>query len=178
MVDEFGWNGRWPRITSLNTAEVIQARNTAVLQSDTSDFKKSIDDIAHLNERVESLNNTIVNLEVNLMRVLVLADSITDIDGKLITAAQHYKPANDETESVFDTMEPTASGMVHATSEVEGGFTPTHTVKAKLNLRPSASLNTTPVTVLKTGAQVEYISEVDGWYYVNTKSSQKWLVLF
>ena len=160
-------------IISLETAKANQARNAVALQSDTLGLTKPIDNIAHLDERVESLNNTITNLEVKLMRVLVLADSITDFDSKLATAAQYDNPVINEAESVFDTMEPTASGIVSTTHETIEKFTPTHTVNAKLNLRPSASLSTTPIAVLKVGAHVEHISEIDGWYYVNTESNGK-----
>ena len=65
--------------------------------------------------------------------------------------------------------EPNASRSAHMTSEAVKAFVPTHTVRARLNLRPSASLNTTPITVLKVGSEVEYIKEADGWYYVNTQ---------
>jgi len=65
--------------------------------------------------------------------------------------------------------EPNASRSAHMTSEAVKTFVPTHTVRARLNLRPSASLNTTPITVLKVGSEVEYIKEADGWYYVNTQ---------
>lgn len=91
----------------------------------------------------------------------------------LLVSCSPDTPVTNETETAFDTMEPTASGTARTTHETGGEFTPTHTVMARLNLRPSASLNTTPITVLKVGAQVEYISETDGWYHVNTKSSGK-----
>jgi hypothetical protein len=91
----------------------------------------------------------------------------------LLVSCSPDKSAYNKTETAFDTMEPTASGIVQAINETEREFTPTHTVKARLNLRPSASLNTTPITVLKVGAQVEYISEIDDWYYVHTESSGK-----
>ncbi len=65
--------------------------------------------------------------------------------------------------------EPNASRSAHLTSEAVKAFVPTHTVRAKLNLRPSASLDTTPIAVLKVGSEVEYIREADGWYYVNTQ---------
>ena len=65
--------------------------------------------------------------------------------------------------------EPNASRSAHMTSEAVKALVPTHTVRARLNLRPSASLNTTPITVLKVGSEVEYIKEADGWYYVNTQ---------
>ncbi len=118
-----------------------------------SEIKKLSDNIAHLNERVELLTNTIANLDAKLMRVLVLTDDITDLENKLVTAgAKPVVPRKPETERVF---------------------MPTHTVKDRLNLRPSASLSTTPITVLKVGVQVEYISETDDWYYVNTQSHGK-----
>ena len=91
----------------------------------------------------------------------------------LLVSCSPDKPALDEAETAFDTMEPTASGNVQTTNETEREFTPTHAVKARLNLRPSASLSSTPITVLKVGAQVEYISEIDDWYYVNTESIGK-----
>ena len=62
-----------------------------------------------------------------------------------------------------------ASRVVHMTPETEKAFIPTHTVKAKLNIRSSSSLNATPIAVLEAGSEVEYISEADGWYYVNTQ---------
>ena len=65
--------------------------------------------------------------------------------------------------------EPNASRSAHMTSEAVKAFVPTHTVRTKLNLRPSASLDTTPIAVLKVGSEVEYIREADGWYYVNTQ---------
>ena len=65
--------------------------------------------------------------------------------------------------------EPNASRSAHMTSEAVKALVPTHTVTAKLNLRPSASLDTTPIAVLKVGSEVEYIREADGWYYVNTQ---------
>jgi hypothetical protein len=65
--------------------------------------------------------------------------------------------------------EPNASRSAHMTSEAVKAFVPTHTVRAKLNLRPYASLKTTPIAVLKVGSEVEYIKEADGWYYVNAQ---------
>ncbi len=69
--------------------------------------------------------------------------------------------------------EPNASSSAHMTYEAVKAFVPTHTARARLNLRPSASLNTTPIAVLKAGSEVEYIKEADGWYYVNTRSHGK-----
>ena len=75
-------------------------------------------------------------------------------------------PEEDEPQAAT---EPNVSRSAHMTSEAVKAFVPTHTVRARLNLRPSTSLNTTPITVLKVGSEVEYIKEADGWYYVNTQ---------
>jgi len=72
----------------------------------------------------------------------------------------------DESKSVT---EPNDSRSADITPEALKAFVPTHTVRANLNLRPSPSLNTTPIAVLKAGSEVEYIKEDDGWYYVNTQ---------
>ena len=128
---------------ALGSAEAVQI----------SEIKRPSDNIAHLNERVELLTDTIANLEAKLMRVLVLTDDIADLENKLVTA--DAKP-----------VVPTKPG----TGKV---FTPTHTVKDRLNLRPSASLSTTPIAVLKIGSKVEYINEIDDWYYVSTQSHGK-----
>jgi len=65
--------------------------------------------------------------------------------------------------------EPNASTSADMTPEAVKAFVPTHTVRANLNLRPSPSLNTRPIAVLKAGSEVEYIKENDDWYYVNTQ---------
>jgi hypothetical protein len=65
--------------------------------------------------------------------------------------------------------EPNASRSADMTPQAVKAFVPTHTVRANLNLRPSPSLNTTPIAVLKAGSEVEYIKEDEGWYYVNTQ---------
>ena len=119
----------------------------------TVEIKKSNDNIAQLNARVELLTDTISSLEARLKRVLMLANDIPDRENEFVIAD----------------LKPVASAKL----ETEEVFTPTHTVKAKLNLRPSASLSTTPITVLKVDAKVEYIREVDGWYYVKTQSHGK-----
>jgi len=64
---------------------------------------------------------------------------------------------------------PDASTSADMTPEAVKAFVPTHTVRATLNLRPSPSLDTTPIAILKAGSEIEYIKEDDGWYYVNTQ---------
>lgn len=151
---------------AMQAAGELQAANTAAPEADTPGISKQIDDIALLNERVNSLHNTIMNLEVKLMRVLVLADAFADVDSKV---------AADHTGSIFDTLEPAAAGTAPAAHDTGMEFIPTHTVKTRLNLRPSASVKTTPITLLAAGTPVEYISGTGDWYYVNTEASgQGW----
>jgi uncharacterized protein YgiM (DUF1202 family) len=69
--------------------------------------------------------------------------------------------------------ESNVSRAVQTATETGEAFFPSHTVKAKVNLRPSASLHTTPIAVLNVGTEVEYISKSDGWYYVNTLTHGK-----
>ena len=135
----------------------------------TSEVKKPSDNIAHLNERVELLTESISNLEAKLMRIMVLTDSITDIEKKNASSSKQYIPESADAESAFDMKEPNTSRVVHMTSEAVKAFVPTHTVKARMNLRSSSSLDTTPIAVLKIGSEVEYIREANGWYYVNTQ---------
>jgi len=137
------------------------------------EIKKPSDNIAHLNERVELLTDTISNLEAKLMRIMVLTNSITNIENKHVSSSQQDIPESADAKSTFDMKEPNASRVVHMTPETEKAFIPTHTVKAKLNIRSSSSLNATPIAVLEAGSEVEYISEADGWYYVNTQFQGK-----
>jgi hypothetical protein len=155
---------------ALETTENMQVRQAAGTQPRSPDFQTPSDNITHLNERVELLTDNITNLEAQLMRVLVLAESITALENNFVSAARQHNPVISGTKPVFDTMEPTASGVARAIPDMDEVFTPTHTVQAKLNLRPSASLNATPIAVLKVGSKVEYISESGDWYYVNTQS--------
>ena len=58
-------------------------------------------------------------------------------------------------------------------SKTGNSFIPTHKVTTRLNLRPSASLDSTPVATLGAGTKIEYIHENGGWYYVNTEQHGK-----
>ena len=132
----------------------------------TIEIKKTNNNIAQLNERVELLTESISNLESKLMRITVQTASNTDIEKKHTSTSKQYISESDEL--ALNTKEPTASRVVHVTPEAEKAFVPTHTVKDKINLRPSATLDSTPIAVLKAGSEVEYIKEADGWYYVDT----------
>jgi hypothetical protein len=137
------------------------------------EIKKSSDNIAQLNERVESLTASVSTLEARLMRVMALTDSITDIEMKHAASSPQQIPESADANSASDMNESNASRAIQITTGTEKAFVPSHTVKARVNLRPSASVHTTPIAVLNVGTEVEYISNSDGWYYVNTRSHGK-----
>jgi hypothetical protein len=151
---------------NMSAADRAEAIHTGVI-------KKSSDTIAQLNERVELLTESVSSLEASLMRVMVLTDSITDIDKKNASSSGQDIPESADAGSAFAMTDPNASSGSHMTPEAEKSFVPTHTVKTRINLRPSSSSNTTPIAVLEAGSEVEYIKEADGWYYVNTQSHGK-----
>jgi Bacterial SH3 domain len=136
-------------------------------------IKKSSDNIARLNERVELLTESVSSLEARLRRVLVLTDSITGIDKKDASSSRQAIPEAADAGSAFAIQDPNASSASHTIPEAGKAFVPTHAVNARINLRPSPSSNTTPIAVLNAGSEIEYIRETDGWYYVNTQSHGK-----
>jgi hypothetical protein len=135
----------------------------------TGEIKKVIDNIAQLNERMELLTESITKLEAKLTRVTVLSDSISTIEKNYAASSRQQLSGSADSVSTSDMNESDASGVVHTAPETEKAFVPTHRVNARVNLRPSASLNTTPITVLKIGTEVEYLRKADDWYYVNTQ---------
>ena len=118
-----------------------------------------------LNTRVELLDDNIARLEATLTRLLLLADSIKKVDNTPVS--ERADPL-----SAIDSTEPAAIELVPGAANKGEGFTPTHTVVTKLNLRPSASLNTTPLGILSPGTKVQKISENGDWFYVNTEAGE------
>ena len=100
-------------------------------------------------------------------------DSIAIVETKHADASQQQIPESSDIKSTLEMNESNGSRSNQITTEAEKAFDPSHIVNARLNLRPSASLNTTPIVVLNVGEEVEYISKSDGWYYVNTQSHGK-----
>jgi hypothetical protein len=143
------------------------------LKSDELAIEPSSQKIDVLNERVKLLGDNISELELRLTGLLSITDSIKDIDSKQATAAQQYAPEAEDSVSAQDSTEPAVADLAPMTVETVELFTPTHTVTAKLNLRPSASLNSTPIALLPGGTEVEKISAYGDWYYVNTEAYGK-----
>jgi uncharacterized protein YgiM (DUF1202 family) len=126
-----------------------------------------------LNKRVKTLDDNITNIEVKLTRLQILTDSIKDIENKPALADQQQISETAVDMSVIDSMGPPAAGQAHEEVTRDEVFTPTHTVTINLNLRPSPSLDTTPIEVLSAGTKVEKISENNGWFQVNTATQKQ-----
>lgn len=139
----------------------------------TGEIRKPSNEIAILNERVMTLSKSVSNLEGQLTHVKALTDSIAIVETNRAASSRPQIPEPADVNSKFDVNNSNASSAVDNAPETGKSFVPTHTVKTRVNLRPSASLNTKPITVLNVGTEVEYISKSDGWYYVNTQSHGK-----
>jgi hypothetical protein len=155
-------------LTSDHIKMIAPERAEAIHTGEINRPSDSIDSIARLNERVERLTESVSSLEDKLTRVMVLTDSITSIEKNYVSSRQHVPEVADARASV-DMNESNASSANYFTPGKNKVFVPTHTVKTRVNLRPAASLKTTPIAILKAGTEVEYIKETDGWYYVNTQ---------
>ncbi|MGD8629652.1 MAG: SH3 domain-containing protein [Gammaproteobacteria bacterium] len=155
-----------PLVTGDNSNSV---RAEAADVMSPEEIRKTNDNIARLNQRMELLADTVSRMDARFERILVMADAVNQANNKDVPASQ--KTSSDpaaETAEFADAGSATSSEEDTAPA-TEQAFVPTHTVKARINLRPSTSLNTTPIAVLNAGTEVEYISETGGWYYVNTR---------
>jgi hypothetical protein len=139
----------------------------------TGEISKPSDEIAVLNERVQSLTESVSNLEARLTHVMALTDSLTTVEAKHAASLPQQLPESADTNPTSEMNEPDAARANQTANEAEKAFVPSHIVKSRVNLRPSASLHTTPISVLDVGTEVEYIGRSDGWYYVNTRSHGK-----
>jgi hypothetical protein len=139
----------------------------------TGVIQKSSNNIAELNERVESLTESVSTLEARLTQIMALTDSIAIVETNRAASSLQQIPESADTNPTLEANESNVSRVVQTATETGEAFIPSHAVKARVNLRPSASLHTTPIAVLNVGTEVEYISKSDGWYYVNTLAHGK-----
>jgi hypothetical protein len=126
-----------------------------------------------LNDRIESLTESIHGLESRLKRVMELTDSISDIGMKHTPTSQQPIPDTADIVPASDKKMIYPSRASDPTNRAEQSFIPTHSVKAKLNLRPAMSLDTRPIAVLQAGTEVQYIHGDGNWFYVNTEKHGK-----
>jgi len=149
--------------TAVATPDVIQADK----------FRRSTGTIAQLNERIEALNHTVSSLEAKLTRVREITDAISRDNENRAGSSHQALSESDEHDFESDSGRVSMSRDVREVPETSEPFVATHTVKAKLNLRPTASLDSKPIAVLNVGTKVQYLRESDGWDYVMTQSHGK-----
>ena len=149
--------------TAMATADVIQPDK----------FRNTAGTIAQLNERVEALNHTVSSLEAKLTRVMEITDAISSDNEKHAGSSHQVLSESDEHDSESDSSRVGMSRDIHGVPETREPFVVTHTIKTRVNLRPTTSLNSKPIAVLKVGTEVQYIRESDGWDYVMTQSHGK-----
>jgi len=124
---------------------------------------KTDEQIEQLNDRVELLSESISRLEMRFDQFMESASTSDDVTDK--ESSNQVDTPEDYSDS---TVEPDTSGITISQQEAEITFIPTHTVKTRLNLRSSTSLDEAPIALLGAGTKVRYIDEEDGWYYVDT----------
>lgn len=163
----------WLAMSIVMTDHINMSEADKAVTVHTGLIKKSSNNIAELNERVESLTESVSTLEARLTKIIALTDSIAVVKTNYAASSPQQIPESADANSAFDMNDSSASSVVDNAPEAVKVFIPTHTVKARVNLRPSASLHTAPIAVLNVGTEVEYISKSDGWYYVNTQSHGK-----
>jgi hypothetical protein len=131
---------------------------------------KTDERIDQLHDRVELLAESVSRLEIRFDQFMESAN--TSGGGTEQSSSTHMDIPEDHSDN---TVELDTSGITNSQQEAEITFVPTHTVKTRLNLRPSTSLDEAPIALLDAGTKVRYIDEEDGWYYVDTEShGQGW----
>lgn len=118
---------------------------------------------------MELLTDTVTKLEARLTRVRVVPDSINNTEENYASSSRGNMPESNEAKSAPTTDESNASIITQVSADTSKPFIPTHIVEASLNLRPTATISSRPITTLEVGTEVQYISQSDGCYYVNTR---------
>jgi uncharacterized protein YgiM (DUF1202 family) len=125
-----------------------------------SEVRKTNDQLHQLNNRIELLTKSITRLT----RIMEPNSSTGSVK-----MAQENSFLQETSDTASGKPKINASDIAPHSEKSEDAFVTTHTVKTRLNLRSSPSLHATTIAILDTGAEVEYIREDDGWYYVNTE---------
>ena len=112
----------------------------------------------------------IVDHEGKLKQVILLTESIIDIENKYVSASHQNTHEFTDSESEVETLQYTDTRLISTPPQIDEMFTSTHTVNARLHLRRSASSESTALAVIEVGSRVEYISQDGDWYYVNVPS--------
>jgi hypothetical protein len=144
-------------ITIAVIAWSLMTANQAQLQIPihTSEIRKANEQIEHLSARIDLLTDSIFGLEERLARLMAASEH---------TLTTEPPPPSTEHKEV---PVPTGSDTAASMPESESIIVPTHRVVARVNLRPSASVDGLPITTLNIGDEVQYLREDGTWYYVD-----------
>jgi hypothetical protein len=158
----------WLAKSLLTTEEpktIYPNSNTAI---HAIEIRRTNEKIQQLTDRIELLTESITTLGIRLNQAMELTSSTNATDMKQDNSFQKSIPESASNEFTVD-----VSDIAHLSPNAEDAFVTTHTVKTRLNLRSSPSLEATTLAILGAGTEVEYIRENDGWYYVNTERHGK-----
>jgi hypothetical protein len=139
---------------------------------DANEISRANEQIDRLSGRLELLTQSINTLESRLNRLSDLSGSSTEAEVKPADTFQNHMAEAAGTGTTTGANELVASEDA-LSSNAGNPFTPTHSVLTNLNLRPSASLDSTPIAILSVGSKVEYMHESGDWYFVNTEGHGK-----
>mgnify|MGYP001823153639 FL=1 len=153
----------WLAESLLTTQDVNIITPESHVTVDSGAIRETSDQIDQLNVRIRLLADSIASLETSLTGLKVLASPSNNIEMQHANTLQENAP---ETTGEDPKLE--ASGIYNHKPDTENAFVPTHTVRTRLNLRHSSSLDTMPIATLSAGTRVEYIREDNDWYYVDT----------
>ena len=147
-----------------NVDPIAQSTRVAIYEND---IRVANETIEQLNDRVELLAESISDLEAEITQAMGLVELNKETEKTTIT--DQGDPEPDDEKPVTTPAEPLASNSADSAARSDNAFKPTHTVRTKLNLRPSTSLDDQPIGVLSAGTEVRFIDEANGWYYVDTE---------
>jgi predicted RNase H-like nuclease (RuvC/YqgF family) len=154
----------------------ITTDNLNILTSDStitikaSEIREANKDISQLNKRVESLSASIAGIE---KRISMLNKNHANSEKEHLSSLKQESIYFASAKPTNNSARKNIVAESQMSSDEEKPFVPTHTVNERLNLRESSSLDARSIAVLKPGLEVEYITDSDGWYYVNTQSHGK-----
>jgi hypothetical protein len=123
----------------------------------TSKIREANEQIEHLSARIDLMTDSISGLEERLARLTAASEHTLTTDPNTSSSQHREVPVH------------TGSDTAALMPETESIFVPTHRVTARVNLRPSPSVETLPITTLDNGVEVQYLREDGNWFYVDTK---------
>jgi hypothetical protein len=133
------------------------------------DNNQARQDVDLLNKKIELLAKNIAGLENKLTNMLALAESSKIRENEQASAGDQNISESESSAALLDARESSVALSAIETPGRVGAFSPTHTVTTKVNLRSSASVDSTSFGVLATGTKIQKIRENGDWYYVNTE---------